>query len=209
MGKYFEIYQNALTIEAESISAMAKRLDQGVFEQIVDLLSTVKPRGKKVILAGCGTSGAAAKKISHTLNVVEVPSFFLSPADSVHGGLGAVQQGDIVVLISKGGNTGELVNYIPVCREKQATIIAVCEDPNSTLARNADIFLRVWVDREPCPWNMVATASTLTVIAVWDAIALAVMSINGFTKEQFCLIHPSGAVGDRLRRDCDKREEDK
>lgn len=209
MLNFREIYTEALRIEARSIESMAERLDPEVVDKIVHLLAGLKANGKKAILAGCGTSGAAAKKISHTLNVIEVPSFFLSPADSVHGGLGAIQEGDAVILISKGGNTGELLNYVPACRAKGATIIAVSENPESKLAKCADIFLRVWVDHEPCPWNMVATASTLAVISVWDAIALCTMRINGFTQEQFQLIHPSGAVGEKLSKILEEREEKK
>lgn len=204
MESFFEIYSDALRTEASSIEKMVQRLDPETMEKIVKLLASLKVNGKKAIVAGCGTSGAAAKKISHTLNVIEVPSFFLSPADSVHGGMGAIQEGDVVILISKGGNTGELLNYLPVCKAKGAIVIGVSENPASKIAKNADIFLHVWVDREPCPWNMVATASTLTVIAVWDAIALCTMRINGFTQEQFKLIHPSGAVGEKLANILDK-----
>lgn len=209
MQSFMEICTDALQTEAQSIACMAQHLDAEAIESIVKLLASLKPRGKKAITAGCGTSGAAAKKIAHTLNVIEVPAFFLSPADSVHGGMGAIQEGDVVILISKGGNTHELCNYVPVCREKGAKIIAVSENPDSQLAACADIFLRVWVDHEPCPWNMVATASTLAVIAVWDAIALCTMRINGFTQEQFQLIHPSGAVGEKLSKILEDREESK
>ena len=152
----------------------------------------------RIILSGCGTSAMAAKKIAHSLNCIERPALFLTPSDAVHGGLGVVQPGDIVILVSKGGGTKELVYLLPACRTKHATVIAVSENPESVLAQNADIYLQVQVDREPCRFNMLATASTMAVIAMFDAICIALMQMTGYTKEQFAVIHPGGAVGDRL-----------
>jgi D-arabinose 5-phosphate isomerase GutQ len=204
MAKYCDIFRDVLNAEAEGLYKQIESVDPNVFDSVVDLLCSVKTNGHKVITAGCGTSGAAAKKIAHTLNVVEIPSYFLSPADAVHGGLGTVQKGDVVVLISKGGNTQELIRYIPACREKGAVILGVSENPGSVIAVNSDLFLKVGVGREPCPWNMVATASTMAVMAVFDAVALAAMRHNGFTKQQFLRIHPSGAVGLRLQEELGK-----
>ena len=152
----------------------------------------------KVILSGCGTSAMAAKKIAHSLNCIEIPALFLTPSDAVHGGLGVLQEEDVLILISKGGNTQELVNLIPACRTKHALLIGVSENPDSAIAREADIYLRVKVAREPCRFNMLATASTLAVISVFDSICIALMQMTGYTREQFAVIHPGGAVGDRL-----------
>lgn len=199
MAKYDQSYEEVLRIERDTLDSLLTTVDRDVLDRIVDLLRTVKPNSKKVITAGCGTSGMAAQKIAHTLSVVEVPSFFLSPANSIHGGMGAIQKGDVVVLFTKGGNTGEVVNYIPVCREKGAVIIGVTEDENSILGKNCDILLKIVVEREPCPWKLIASGSIVATIAVWDAIAFTVMRHNGFTKEQFYLTHPGGSVGDKLR----------
>ncbi|WP_066685659.1 KpsF/GutQ family sugar-phosphate isomerase [Christensenella intestinihominis] len=199
MAKYDQSYEEVLRIERDTLDSLLTTVDRDVLDRIVDLLRTVKPNSKKVITAGCGTSGMAAQKIAHTLSVVEVPSFFLSPANSIHGGMGAIQKGDVVVLFTKGGNTGEIVNYIPVCREKGAVIIGVTEDENSILGKNCDILLKIVVEREPCPWKLIASGSIVATIAVWDAIAFTVMRHNGFTKEQFYLTHPGGSVGDKLR----------
>ena len=109
-----------------------------------------------------------------------------------------MQEEDVLILISKGGNTQELVNLIPACRTKQALLIGVSENPDSAIAREADIYLRVKVAREPCRFNMLATASTLAVISVFDSICIALMQMTGYTREQFAVIHPGGAVGDRL-----------
>ncbi|AYH41076.1 hypothetical protein A5N82_04610 [Christensenella minuta] len=199
MAKYDQSYEEVLRIERDTLDSLLTTVDRDVLDRIVDLLCTVKPNSKKVITAGCGTSGMAAQKIAHTLSVVEVPAFFLSPANSIHGGLGAIQKGDVAVLFTKGGNTGEIVNYIPVCKEKGAVIIGVTEDETSILGKNCDILLKIAVEREPCPWKLIASGSIVAAIAVWDAIAFTVMRHNGFTKEQFYLTHPGGSVGDKLR----------
>jgi D-arabinose 5-phosphate isomerase GutQ len=119
----------------------------------------------------------------------------------VHGALGLLQQGDILILISKGGNTREVINLIPACKIKKSLLIGVSENCDSVLAKQSDIFLQVSVEKEPCPFNMLATASTMAVVAVFDAICIALMHEMAYTKEQFSVIHPGGAVGDRLLDD--------
>lgn len=187
--------RNTLAIEAQSVSRLAQDMDEDAALAVAKALAGCKG---KVILSGCGTSAMAARKITHTLNCVEIPSFFLVPSDAVHGGLGALQQDDILILISKGGSTRELVNLIAPCKEKKATLIGVSEDPDSVIAREADIYLKVKVEKEPDKFNMLATASNIAVISMFDSIAIAVMNMTGYTREQFAVIHPGGAVGYRL-----------
>ncbi len=182
-------------VEAQGVRALVDNIDRDALMRAVQALGDMKG---KAIIAGCGTSGAAAKKIAHSLCCVERPAAFLSPADAVHGALGMLQKDDVLILITKGGNTQEIVNFIPACKAKGATLIGVTENPDSVLAKEADILLKVKVDREPCPFNMLATASTMAVIAVFDAICIGLMYYTGYTREQFALIHPGGAVGDRL-----------
>lgn len=184
-----------LTMEAESIARLTQELDQDTVLAVAKALMNCKG---KVILSGCGTSAMAARKIAHSLSCIEIPALFLSPADAVHGALGVLQQEDILILISKGGNTQELVNLIPACKTKGALLIGVSENPASVIARQADIYLKVKVAQEPCRFNMLATASTLAVIATFDAICIALMQMTGYTREQFAVIHPGGAVGERL-----------
>ena len=198
MAKYDNYYKEVLEIEKNCIADLFETLDMSTLDKIVDLLMTVKKNSKKVITAGCGTSGIAAEKIAHTLSVVEVPAYFLSPANSIHGGMGTIQKGDIVILLSKGGNTPEILNYIPVCKSKGAIIIGVTQMTGSVLAQNCDILLNVVVEREPDPWNLIASGSILAVMAVWDAIAFTIMQHNGFTKEDFFLTHPGGSAGEKL-----------
>lgn len=187
--------------EAETISKAADRIDYDVMSQIMDLFCAVKKNGKKVILAGCGTAGQAAKRIAHTLSVVEVPAFFLSPADSIHGGMGAMQEGDILVLLSKSGNTQEILNYLPAAKKKGLTVIGVTENEESKLGQAADIVLKIKIDKEPDCWGIVSSASTLASISAFDAIAFATMEETGYTKEEFYLIHTGGGVGDILRKE--------
>lgn len=184
-----------LTMEAESIARLTQELDQDAVLAVAGALMNCKG---KVILSGCGTSAMAAGKIAHSLSCIEIPALFLSPADAVHGALGVLQQEDILILISKGGNTQELVNLIPACKTKGALLIGVSENPDSVIAGQADIYLKVKVEQEPCRFNMLATASTLAVIATFDAICIALMQMTGYTREQFAVIHPGGAVGERL-----------
>ena len=184
-----------LTMEAESIARLRQTLDQEAVLAVAGALMNCKG---KVILSGCGTSAMAARKVAHSLSCIEIPALFLSPADAVHGALGVLQREDILILISKGGNTQELVNLIPACKTKGALLIGVSENPASVIAGQADIYLKVKVEQEPCRFNMLATASTLAVIATFDAICIALMQMTGYTREQFAVIHPGGAVGERL-----------
>ena len=198
MSKYDESFREILSIDRDCISDLLQTLDMKVMDEIVDLLCTVKQNSKKVITAGCGTSGIAAQKIAHILNAVEVPSFFISPANSIHGGMGAIQKGDVVVLLTRGGSTKEILNYIPVCKAKGAIIIGVTEKPDSVLGKNCDILLKVVVQRESDPWNLIASGSIMAVLATWDAISFTVMQHNGLTKEDFYLTHPGGSAGEKL-----------
>ena len=187
--------RRCIGMEADSLVKLRSELDEAAVLAAAKALMDC--RGK-IIISGCGTSAMAARKIAHSLCCIEIPALFLDPADAVHGGLGVLQAEDILILISKGGGTQELLRLIPACRAKGSTLIAVSENRDSPLAQSADIYLPVKVEREPCRFNMLATASTLAVISIFDAICIALMQMTGYTKEQFAVIHPAGAVGDRL-----------
>jgi KpsF/GutQ family protein len=189
--------ENTLLIESQSVATLYAQLDMGAVGRIVDAIDACRGR---VVVTGCGTSAAAAKKIAHSLCCIERPALFLSPSDAVHGGLGVVQPGDIVIAISKGGSTREIVNLLDAFTAKKVTLIGVTENPGSVLAQHSTILLKVKVAREPDEFNMLATASTLAVIAVFDAICVALMKQTNYTREQFAIIHPGGAVGERLLR---------
>lgn len=187
--------RRCIEMEAASVEKLSRDLNDDSVLAAVTAIANCRGR---IILSGCGTSAMAARKIAHSLSCIERPALFLSPSDGVHGGLGIVQPGDLVILISKGGGTEELVRLLPAFKTKGTTIIAVSENPDSVLAKSADIFLMVKVEREPCRFNMLATASTMAVISLFDGICIALMQVTGYTKEQFAVIHPGGAVGSRL-----------
>lgn len=187
--------RRCLRMEADSVMKQQEEIEE---EAILKVAEAIRNCEGKIILSACGTSAMAAKKIAHSLNCIECPALFLTPSDAVHGGLGVVQPDDVVILISKGGNTEELIRLLPACKTKKALVIGVSEDPDSKLAVNADIYLKIKVEREPCRFNMLATASTMAVIAVFDAVCIALMQMTGYSREQFAVIHPGGAVGARL-----------
>ncbi len=187
--------RRVLCAEAEAVKKLSTDMDG---EQVLKVAKALRNCTGKVITSGCGTSAVTAKKIAHSMSCIEIPAIFLSPSDAVHGALGVLQENDVFILISKGGNTQELTQMIPACRTKKALLIGVSENPDSVIAQNADIFLRIKVDREPDKFNMLATASTIATIAMFDAICIALMQMSGYTREQFAVIHPGGDVGDRL-----------
>jgi D-arabinose 5-phosphate isomerase GutQ len=193
--RLWRIAQRVWTDEARAVRALPRIVEPAAFGRCVQVLA--RCRGK-VLTAGVGTSAAAAKKIAHSLCCIERPALFLSPGDAVHGGLGAVQREDVVIAISKGGQTCEIVNLLPAIQAKRAFLIGVTENADSVLALKSDLLLRVKVKREPDAFNMLATASTMAVSAVFDAVCIALMEVTGYTKSQFVLIHPGGTVGDRL-----------
>lgn len=190
-----ESMKNVVLSEGEELCRLADTLDYEALRRFEDM---VRAGEGAIFFTGCGTSAMAARKCVHTFQVIGRRAFYLNPSDAVHGGLGAVGEGDVVVVISKGGTTKELMSFLPNLREKGAAIVAVGEKPDSPIGATADLFLRVKIDREPDAFNMLATASTLAVISVFDAVAISLMRNTGFSKAAFLVNHPSGDVGDRL-----------
>ncbi|MDR1613402.1 MAG: SIS domain-containing protein [Planctomycetota bacterium] len=193
-----EMWDKALQVwktGARELERLGTYIDQDVFAKVVEAVAGCAGR---VATAGVGTSAAAARKIAHSLCCVERPAFFLSPGDAVHGGLGAVQPGDVAILVSKGGGTREITDMLPALRTKKAFVVGVTENPESQLARNSDLVVGIKVEKEADEFNLLATTSTTAVIAFFDAVAIALMTHTGYTRERFAVIHPGGAVGDRL-----------
>lgn len=189
------VIDNTLKMESEAIIEVLNSYDTEAVEKVFNAIREAKGN---ILVTGCGTSGEAAKKIVHMLACAERPAYFLNPAEALHGGLGAVQENDVVVMVTKGGETGELTVMLPALKIKKAIIIGVTENENSTLAKQSDIFLKIKISREPDDFNMLATSSITALLAMFDAITIAIMKKNNFTREQFALIHPGGAVGKRL-----------
>lgn len=186
----------SLKIEADAISEIIDYLDIDRFYEAVEVLSSCP----KIITCASGSSGIAAKKFSHSLNCIERNAQFLSPALAIHGGMGCMKEGDAVVMVSRGGKTAELLPIIDVCHKKGVTLIGVTENLESPLARNSQIVIPMKIEKESDPLNVMATTSFVVTIAIFDALLAAIMEVTGYKLEQFALIHPGGAVGNRLNK---------
>lgn len=186
----------SLKIEAAAISEIIDYLDIDRFYEAVEVLSSCP----KIITCASGSSGIAAKKFSHSLNCIERNAQFLSPALAIHGGMGCMKEGDAVVMVSRGGKTAELLPIIDVCNKKGVTLIGVTENLESPLARNSQIVIPMKIGKESDPLNVMATTSFVVTIAIFDALLAAIMEVTGYKLEQFALIHPGGAVGNRLNK---------
>ncbi|HET9300081.1 MAG TPA: KpsF/GutQ family sugar-phosphate isomerase [Candidatus Polarisedimenticolaceae bacterium] len=186
--------RRVLEIEAKAIADLAARLD-GAFERAAELLLECAGR---VVVTGMGKSGIVAQKIAATLSSTGTPSFFMHPAEALHGDLGMLVRGDVVIALSNSGETEEIVRLLELIRRLGATIVGMSGDPGSTLARFADVHLHVGVDREACPLDLVPTASTTAALALGDALAVAVYARRGFSAQDFARVHPGGRLGRRL-----------
>lgn len=191
-----EIARESLRTEAKAITDILGYLSEASFAQTVDALA----KCSRVITCASGSSGIAAKKFAHSLCCIERPAQFMSPAEAVHGGLGCVQSGDAVVMVSRGGKTAELLPIISVVNKKKAVLIGITENLNSPLARSSNIVLPLNIEKESDKYNVMATASFVATIALFDALLVALMEETGYAVEQFALIHPGGAVGELLNK---------
>jgi arabinose-5-phosphate isomerase len=189
-----DVGRRVIQIEAEAVGSLIERLDAS-FEQAGRLILACPGR---VVVTGIGKSGAIARKIAATLASTGTPALFLHPAEGVHGDLGMVTHGDVVIALSYSGESDEIVAIMPVLKRLDVKLIAVTGKPRSTLADQADVVLEIAIPREACPLNLAPTASTTAALALGDALALAVMSERRFTREQFALFHPAGSLGRRL-----------
>jgi arabinose-5-phosphate isomerase len=185
-----------LQIEAAAVAGLVPRLDER-FEQAVALLVACQGR---VIVTGMGKSGVICRKIAATLTSTGTPAFFLHPAEALHGDLGAVTSADVVLAVSYGGETPEVVRLVEVARRLGARLISMTGSPRSALALAADVQLDCSVDEEACPLNLAPTASTTAALALGDALAMVVLTEKGFDSDDFAARHPGGALGKRLMR---------
>lgn len=188
--------QNAFVLEAEEIKRAGEVMDWDAFARAVEVLA----KAQRIGTAGCGHSGIACSHFAHSLCCIERPARFVSPAEAVHGAMGFIQKGDVMVLASRGGKTAELIPIMNIARTKGAIIISVTEKMDSPLARGADIVLPMKVEWETDKYNSQSTSSFVALSAVFDALQTALIEETGYINEQFALIHPGGAVGERLNR---------
>lgn len=185
-----------LHTEAAAVAGLVDRLDAR-FERAIALLAACRGR---VIVTGMGKSGIVCRKIAATLASTGTPAFFLHPAEAMHGDLGVVTSDDVVVALSYGGETPEVVRLVEFVKRLGATLIALTGSPSSTLAQVADVHLDCGVDEEACPLNLAPTASTTAALALGDAIAMVLLTEKGFRADDFAHRHPGGTLGKRLMR---------
>ncbi len=189
-----DLARQVLRIEADAILALGARLN-GAFLDAVGLI--LAGRGR-VIVSGIGKSGHIGRKIASTLASTGTPAFFVHPAEASHGDLGMITPDDVVIAISNSGESMEILNILPSIKRQGAKLIAITGRPQSTLARDADVHLDAAVAQEACPLNLAPTASTTAVLALGDALAVALLDARGFGAEDFARSHPGGALGRRL-----------
>ena len=186
--------RDVLLQEAKGIENLIPSLDQS-FVNAVNMILDSKGR---VIVTGMGKSGHIARKVSATLSSTGTPSIFLHPAEAIHGDLGMVTGDDVVLAFSKSGETTEVLNILPSLKRIGAKVIAIVGEHNSTLAKNSDVVLDVLVEKEACPLGLAPTTSTTVSLALGDALAVVLLSCPHFTKDQFAIFHPGGALGRKL-----------
>ncbi|OGP12149.1 MAG: D-arabinose 5-phosphate isomerase [Deltaproteobacteria bacterium GWA2_47_9] len=186
--------KKVLKIEAEAISFLIERIDDS-FVKAVDLVFFCKG---KIVVTGVGKSGLIGQKIASTLASTGTPSFFMHPAEGIHGDLGMLSKNDVVIAISNSGESNEISQIIPVVKRMGLPLISMTGNRSSTLAKSGDAVLDISVKEEACPLGLAPTASTTATLAMGDALAVAVLDKRGFNKEDFALLHPGGSLGKRL-----------
>ncbi|HEV7241327.1 MAG TPA: KpsF/GutQ family sugar-phosphate isomerase [Thermoanaerobaculia bacterium] len=188
--------KRVLEVEAAAILGVIQHLDQ-TFVAAVETIATCSGR---VVTMGVGKSGIICKKVSATLASTGTPSFFMHPTEAIHGDMGMLVTGDVVVAISNSGETEELIRLLPTIKRVGAEIIAITGNPASTLARGADHHLNAAISKEACPLGLAPTASTTATLALGDALAMALLVRKGFKEEDFAILHPGGKLGKRFLR---------
>lgn len=186
----------AYDIEAACIKEMKEYFDEAEFVKAVELLASAPRIGT----TGCGHSGIICQHMAHLMCCIERPARFISPAEAVHGASGYLKKGDVMIFASRGGKTGELLPILDICQRKGVHIIAVTENLESPLAKAADVVLKQHVNRETDKYNAQGTTSTTALCMIFHALQAALIEETDYQSEQFALIHPGGAVGERLNK---------
>jgi arabinose-5-phosphate isomerase len=186
--------RRVLAIEAQAVAGLELRLDRA-FAQACQLMLACQGR---IVVTGMGKSGHVGNKIAATLASTGSPAFFLHPGEAAHGDIGMITTKDVVLALSNSGETDELVAILPVIKRLDVPLIALTGGQDSTLARYASVTLDVSVSQEACPLNLAPTASTTAMLAMGDALAVAMLEARGFTPDDFARSHPGGTLGRRL-----------
>lgn len=194
VARSLQLARQTLRIEADAILGLIDRLDDGFAAAVALILNC---RGR-LIVSGIGKSGHVARKIASTMSSTGTPAYFVHPAEASHGDLGMITENDLLLALSNSGESEELVFIVPIVKRQGARLIAITGNPQSTLARQADIHLDATVAQEACPLNLAPTASTTAALALGDALAVALLDARGFGEEDFARSHPGGTLGRRL-----------
>ncbi len=189
-----ETAKRVLQIEADAVLALQSRID-ATFSQAVQMILDCQG---KVVVTGMGKSGLICQKIAATMASTGTPTFFLHPAEGIHGDLGMLSKGDTVIAVSYSGETEEVNRILPVIKRMGLPLIAISGNPQSTLGIAGDVHLDISVAEEACPLGLTPTASTTATLAMGDALAVALLDVRGFKAEDFALFHPGGALGKKL-----------
>ena len=189
-----ELARKVLSIEAEAVAGLISRLDQ----RFVEAVSMILVCRGRVVVSGVGKSGHIARKIASTMASTGTPAFFVHAAEAGHGDLGMITRDDVVLALSNSGQSDELLTIIPLIKRRGAKLIALTGNPDSALAREADVHLDARVAQEACPLNLAPTASTTAALALGDALAIALLDARGFDANDFARAHPGGALGRKL-----------
>src|SRR4026209_1937668 len=194
---YLEKAGRVLDIEIFELKRLRERLGENFSRAVEVIKESVDARGK-VVVVGVGKSGNIGPKIAATLTSTGSPAVVLDSSNALHGDLGFIADGDVVLALSASGETEEMVRILPAIARFQVKIIAICGDPKSILAQNAHLFLDVNIEQEACPLNLAPTSSTTVMLALGDALAMVLLEARGFQKEDFAKFHPGGMVGRSL-----------
>jgi arabinose-5-phosphate isomerase len=185
-----ELARQVLEIEAEAVRALAARID----ERFLAAVELIHNRSGRVVVSGIGKSGHIARKIASTMASTGTPAYFVHPAEASHGDLGMVEAGDVFIAISYSGASEELLQIVPLVKRRGAKLISITGNPESALARDADVHLDAGVAKEACPLNLAPTASTTAALALGDALAVALLDARGFSAADFARSHPRGRL---------------
>ncbi|HEC1727045.1 TPA: KpsF/GutQ family sugar-phosphate isomerase [Campylobacter lari] len=189
-----EIAKEVFEIESKTILDLCDNLDEG-FNKAIELILSIKGR---CVVSGMGKSGHIGAKIAATLASTGTPSFFMHPGEALHGDLGMLTSEDVLLAISNSGETEEVLKLIPVIKKRKIPLIVMAGNQNSTLAKQADIFINIAVKKEACPLQLAPTSSTTATLAMGDAIAVVLMRVRNFKPDDFALFHPGGSLGRKL-----------
>src|SRR2546423_2992032 len=193
-SNYAEVVE-LLRVESDAIAKAAARMKADDVERALAILTNCKG---KVILLGVGKSGIIAQKIAATMTSSGTASVYLHPSDALHGGLGIVSSGDVVIMLSNSGETDELLELLPYLKRREVPLLAIVGNVKSTIAKRADAVVDASVDHEACPLNLAPTTSTTVALAIGDALAMTLMRAKGLTENDFASNHPAGQLGKRL-----------